>query len=508
MPEHHDLLIIGGGVHGAGIARDAAGRGLQVALCEAGDFAGATSSASSKLIHGGLRYLEYGDLRLVREALGEREVLLRIARHISRPMRFVLPHVAHLRPAWMIRIGLLLYDHLASRSTLASSQRVALRRSAYGEPLDPSIETGFVYSDGWIDDSRLVILNLKDAARRYARILPRTRFLGAQPHGDGWIAQLQTSDGEAIELHASILVNATGPWVDTVRGQLSAALSRRTRLVKGSHLVLPALYQGEHAYILQAEDRRVVFMLPFAGSHTLIGTTDIAVDSPQTPPHADAAEAEYLCAAASRFLKTPIMPQQVLHSFSGVRALLDDGHRNPSAVSRDFALLMEQVGDARVLSIVGGKLTTYRILAEHALDKLAPHLPGPLREAWTADEPLPGGDLQGLSLDAFAEQLGREYPALPKVLLDAIVRRHGSLARDVLGDARTEADLGTRFGDTVTGREVDYLIEHEWARSAEDVLWRRTKSLLEVTQEERAALQIYVDARLRERAQHRSPIHR
>jgi glycerol-3-phosphate dehydrogenase len=508
MPERHDLLIIGGGVHGAGIARDAAGRGLRVALCESGDFAGATSSASSKLIHGGLRYLEYGDLRLVREALGEREVLLRIAPHISRPMRFVLPHVAHLRPAWMIRIGLLLYDHLASRSTLAGSERVALRRSAYGEPLDPSIETGFVYSDGWIDDSRLVILNLKAAAQRGALILPRSRFVGAQPHDDGWIAHLQGSEGEAIELHASILVNATGPWVDTVRGQLSAALTRRTRLVKGSHLVLPALYEGEHAYILQAEDRRVVFMIPFAGPYTLLGTTDIAVDSPETPAHADAAEIEYLCAAASRFLKTPITPQQVLHSFSGVRALLDDGHRNPSAVSRDFALLMEQVGEARVLSIIGGKLTTYRMLAEHALDKLAPHLSRGLPKAWTADEPLPGGDLQGLSVEGLVQEMSREYPGLPKPLLDAVVKRHGSLARDVLGNAQTETDLGARFGDAVTAREVDYLIEHEWARTAEDVLWRRTKSLLGVTQDERAALQNYIDGRLRARAQQRRPVHR
>ncbi len=479
MSETYDLLIIGGGIHGAGIARDAAGRGLRVVLCERGDFAGATSSASSKLIHGGLRYLEYGELRLVRDALHEREVLLQIAPHISRPMRFVLPHVPALRPRWMIRLGLFFYDHLSTRSTLPASHGLNLTTSSYGAPLLPSLTKGFIYSDGSIDDARLVILNLKSAAELGAQILPRMRFASAAPRSGVWHATLQDMSGDTREVMARALINAAGPWVDAVRITLSAEFEPRTRLVKGSHIVVPALYAGNHAYLLQSADRRVVFLLPFGESHTLIGTTDLEVDSPaaQRP---DQSEVEYLCAATRAFLRQPATPEQVVHSFAGVRALLDDRHTNPSAVSRDYALLLEQVDAAPVLSIIGGKLTTYRVLAEKALHKLSPHLPNMRSGTWTSTRPLAGGDLPTGGIDALKQSLRANYPKLAPALLDALIGRHGTLSSKVLRDAQDESDLGTHYGEHLYAREVDYLVAEEWAMSAEDVLWRRTKAGLSV----------------------------
>jgi glycerol-3-phosphate dehydrogenase len=496
MSELYDLLIVGGGIHGAGIARDAAGRGLRTALCEQGDFAGATSSASSKLIHGGLRYLEHGNLRLVRDALHEREVLLRIAPHISRQMRFVLPHVPELRPAWMIRLGLLFYDHLSTRSTLPGSHGVDLRTSAYGDPLVPDLVRGFVYSDGWIDDARLVILNLKSAVQRGAQILPHTRFVSAEPRGQRWHVTLSAGDGAIFEIRARVLINAAGPWVDQIRATLSPALEPRTRLIKGSHILVPALYAGEHAYLLQSRDRRIVFLLPFAGAHTLVGTTDVPVVSPVAPAQAEAAEVQYLCAATARFLRQPVTPDRVVHSFSGVRALLDDGHANPSAVTRDYALLLEHVQDAPVLSIVGGKLTTYRVLAEKALDKLRLHLPGMRTESWTGNEALPGGDLPRGGMDELLHGLHACYPHLPPELVDALARRHGTLTSHLLGDTETESDLGVHFGAGLYVREVDYLIEHEWARCAQDVLWRRSKTGLHVSEEGGRALEHYMRNRM------------
>src|SRR4051794_23177158 len=496
MPPFYDLLIIGGGIHGAGIARDAAGRGLNVALCEAGDFAGATSSASSKLIHGGLRYLEYGDVRLVRDALHERETLLRIAPHISRPLRFVLPYVPHLRPAWMIRLGLALYDYLNLRSTLPASHGVDVRSSPYGAPLVPAIHKAFVYSDGWIDDVRLVISNLQSAAQRGAYILPRTRFVSALPGPRGWEVKLSSQSNEAIQMQARVLVNAAGPWVDAVRATLSPSLSARTRLVKGSHIVVPALYAGDHAYILQAEDRRVVFLLPFAGAHTLIGTTDVPVTSPATPARASEEEVQYLCAAASRFLREPITPDRVVHSYAGVRALLDDDHANASAVSRDYALLLETLDDAGVLSIVGGKLTTYRVLAEKALDKLQHYFAEMRGKSWTGDEPLPGGDLRTGGMSELLANLRARYPHLRAALLEALAHRHGTHTADVLGGAESAADLGLDFGAGLYAREVDYFIDREWACTPDDVLWRRTKIGLQLDEHGRCALGEYMETRI------------
>jgi glycerol-3-phosphate dehydrogenase len=492
----YDLLIIGGGIHGAGVARDAAGRGLRVALCEQGDFAGATSSASSKLIHGGLRYLEYGDVRLVRDALHERETLLRIAPHISRPLRFVLPHVPELRSAWMIRLGLLLYDHLSTRTTLPGSHGIDLHASAYGAPLVPELRKGFVYSDGWIDDARLVILNLKSALQRGAHILPRTRLISAMPEQRGWRASLSADDGRPVELHARALVNAAGPWVDQIRAALLPGAVPRTRLVRGSHIVVPAVYAGDHAYLLQSRDRRVVFLLPFGASHTLIGTTDVATSEPSAPARPDASEVQYLCAATTRFLREPITPERVVHSFSGVRALLDDGHANPSSVTRDYALLLEHAENAPLLSMVGGKLTTYRVLAEKALDQLRRYFPTMRAESWTGNEPLPGGDLSGGGMAALRAQLEAGHPHLPPALLAALAGRHGTLAAQVLGEADRESQLGVHFGGGLYAREVDYLIDHEWVRSAHDVLWRRTKTGLSVDPESSSALDEYVRTRV------------
>ena len=501
----YDLLIIGGGINGAGIARDAAGRGLSVALCEQGDFGGATSSASSKLIHGGLRYLEQGELRMVRHALGEREALLAIAPHISRQLRFVLPHVRELRPTWMIRLGLLLYDHLGARSSLPRSHAVDLQASPYGEALKPELRRGFVYSDGWIDDARLVILNLRSALLHGATILPRTRFVTAHPEHREWVARLQSTDGRWIDVRARVLVNAAGPWVDDVLSATSAAPTRpRVRLVKGSHIVVQRLYEGDHAYLLQNEDRRVVFVIPFGPNHTLIGTTDLAVDSPLAPMTISPPEVEYLCKAATRYLRTPVSPEQMVWSYAGVRALFNDHHQDPSSVTRDYTLALDQVHGSTVLSILGGKLTLYRRLAEAALAKLEPWLE-PSRGIWTADEPLPGGALGAGGMSGLIDELRARYPGVPPPLVHTLAQRHGTLTNAVLRGARSEADLGIHFGAQLFEREVDYLIRHEWAQTGDDVLWRRTKAGLDMPEAERSRLDQYVRERVASQAVDPSP---
>jgi len=342
-------------------------------------------------------------------------------------------------------------------------------------------------------------LNLQSAAQRGAHILSRTRFVSALPGPEGWQVQLATEGDEAIQVQARVLINAAGPWVDAVRAALSPSWAARTRLVKGSHIVVPALYSGDHAYILQAEDRRVVFLLPFAGAHTLIGTTDMPVTSPAAPAHASEEEVQYLCAAASRFLREPITPDRVMHSFAGVRALLDDGHANASAVSRDYALLLETLDDAGVLSIVGGKLTTYRVLAEKALDKLQRYFPEMRGKSWTGNEPLPGGDLSAGGMSGLLVNLRARYPHLRAELLEALVHRHGTRTADVLGNAESEADLGVDFGAGLYTREVDYFIDREWACTADDVLWRRTKAGLQLDERAHSALSEYMEARIANR---------
>lgn len=475
MPEPvHDLLIVGGGINGAGIARDAAGRGLSVLLVEQGDLASGTSSASSKLIHGGLRYLEHYEFRLVREALAEREVMLAIAPHIVWPLTFVLPCAAGLRPAWMIRTGLFLYDHLAPRSRLPGSRTLDLTRDPAGRPLKSGFARGFAYADAWTEDSRLVVLNALDAKERGATIRTRCRFLHARPEDDVWSAALQPNAGQCETVHAKTIVNAAGPWVDDV---LQHGFGRNRpaplRLVKGSHIVVPRLYDGAQAYLLQQPDRRVVFVIPYEGTFTLIGTTDMPFEGDPAHVAISAFETNYLCEAANRFFERPVTRDDVVWSYSGVRPLYDDAAADPSVVTRDY-VFDNDAGEGRppVLSIFGGKITTYRRLAEHALAKLAPSLPA-LGPAWTGSASLPGGDMA--DFESFLADLEARKPWLPAGLARRLARAYGTRVERLLGDAEQLADLGEDLGAGLTEREVDYLVETEWAETAEDILWRRSK---------------------------------
>ena len=476
MNQRCDLLVIGGGINGAGIARDAAGRGLSVVLVERDDLASATSSASSKLIHGGLRYLEQYEFRLVAEALAEREVLLRVAGHLVLPLRFVMPHVPQLRPRWMIRTGLFLYDHLARRSLLPGSRGVRLDAGPFASGLKPELRRGFLYSDCRVDDARLVIANALDGQRRGARILTRTECVSARREGAAWRVKL--SSGE--ELVARAIVNAAGPWVKSVlNARLGQASADAVRLVKGSHIVLPRLYEGEHAFILQNDDRRVVFMIPYEERFTLVGTTDVPEEDAARGSATDA-EADYLCRAVNRYLARPASPRDIVWRYWGVRPLYDDGTADPSAVTRDYTLRVDDVdGTAPVLSVFGGKITTYRSLAEHALSKLAPYFPAAGR-SWTAQSALPGSDFADRA--SAERELLERYPATPPAILRGLFKRHGTLAGEVIGDGM----LGEDFGAGLTEREVRYLMEREWATSAEDVLWRRTKAGLHLDARQRA----------------------
>jgi glycerol-3-phosphate dehydrogenase len=492
----YDLLVIGGGINGVGIARDAAGRGLSVLLVEKDDLGAHTSSASSKLIHGGLRYLEQFEFRLVAESLAEREVLLRIAAHLVRPVRFIMPHVPELRPRWMIRTGLFLYDHLGRRTRLPGSHAVRLDRPPYAAGLKPEYRHGFAYSDCCVDDARLVVANARDARARGAGIRTRAECIAARREGGLWRAQLREREG-ALEVAARAIVNAAGPWVKSVLNERLHQPSRdNVRLVRGSHIVVPRLYKGEHAFILQNDDRRVVFMIPYEERFTLVGTTDVPHDGDPSRPEASAAEVEYLCRAANRYLRRAVSPAEVLWRYAGVRPLYDDGSVSPSAVTRDYVLRLDtDQGSAPVLSVFGGKITTYRRLAEHAIEKFAPWFPG-MGSAWTADVPMPGATLPAGDAPRFLQRLQERYPQLPQPLLQALARRHGALAYDVLGDAADVADLGAHFGAELYAREIDYLVEQEWAASAEDVLWRRTKAGLSLDPGQREAVARYLTQRL------------
>jgi glycerol-3-phosphate dehydrogenase len=490
-----DLLIVGGGVNGTGIARDAAGRGLSVLLCEQDDLAGHTSSASSKLIHGGLRYLEQREFRLVREALREREVLLRAAPHIIWPLRFVLPYDAAQRPAWMIRLGLFLYDHLGGRERLPGSQAIDLTTDPAGLPLRPELKKGFAYADCWVDDARLVVLNAIDAGERGAQILTRTRCTAARRANELWYAELDPGAGSPVrEVRARALVNATGPWVARFLDQaLQMPGPSHVRLVKGGHIILPRLYDHPDPYILQNDDGRVVFVIPYERDYTLIGTTDLDYDDQPDAVAITDDEIEYLCRAVSRYLAQPVLPEQVTWTYAGVRPLFDDANKDVSAVTRDYAFDLEApAGDAPLLSVFGGKITTYRKLAEHALTKLQPVL-GFAGGAWTADAPLPGGDLPEADFDGFLEGLQRERPWLPPALARRYARAYGTRVSALLDGADGLADLGEPLGDGLYEAEADYLVRHEWARTAEDILFRRSKLGLHVDAATAARLGAWLD---------------
>jgi len=491
----YDLAIIGGGINGAGIARDAAGRGLSILLVEKDDLASHTSSWSTKLIHGGLRYLEYYEFRLVAEALAEREVLLRAAPHIISPLQFVLPHEPHLRPAWMIRAGLFLYDHLGGRKSLPSSFGVELSTSRWGAGLKSTFHRGFVYSDARVDDARLVVFNAISAREKGADIRTHTKLIAGSREDGHWRLTLQGEDGESRDVSARALVNAAGPWVKQVQDEVSAEPTpAQVRHVKGSHIVVPRVHHEAHAYILQNSDHRIIFVIPYQNEFSLIGTTDIPVEEYERP-EITGDEVAYLCEIASAYLAKPIAPADVVWTYSGVRPLYDDGSTDPAAVTRDYVLKLDaDDGAAPLLSIFGGKITTYRRLAEQALRELAPFFPA-MKPPWTKTEPLPGGDMVRGDLAAYERELRARYATLDPRLLAALVRRHGTRSPRVLGDARTADDLGRHFGDTLFAAEIEYLIAHEWATSAEDILWRRTKCGLHMTAAERESVADYLHQR-------------
>jgi glycerol-3-phosphate dehydrogenase len=473
-PDTLDLLVVGGGINGAGIARDAAGRGLSVLLCEQDDLAAHTSSASTKLIHGGLRYLEFYQFGLVRKALREREVLLASAPHIMWPLRFVMPHDSHLRPAWMIRAGLFLYDHLARRQRLAGSRGIDLREHPAGAPLDPRFRRGFVYSDGWVDDARLVVLNAMDAAERGAEVRTRTRCERLEAVDGLWLATLRDADGRIERRRFRVAVNATGPWAASFLAASTPSRSRHgLRLVKGSHIVVPRLFEHDHAYIFQSPDRRIVFAIPYEGDFTLIGTTDVDYDGAPESVRIDAAETQYLCELSNRYFRRRIGPADVVWTYSGVRPLLEDESADARSVTRDYSLELVDA-PAPLLSVFGGKITTYRALAEEALARLAPLFPQS-RGPWTSGTTLPGGNLPGGDFDVFARELERRYPRLPDALRHRLARAYGTRIDALLDGAGTPAELGVELAPGLHERELVYLQRVEWARSAEDVLWRRSK---------------------------------
>jgi glycerol-3-phosphate dehydrogenase len=497
-----DLLVVGGGINGAGIARDAAGRGLSVVLCDKDDLAAHTSSASSKLIHGGLRYLEYYEFGLVRKALIEREVLLRAAPHIIWPLRFVLPHDKGQRPGWMIRIGLFLYDALAKRDLLPGSCSVDLRHHAAGKPLKPEFTRGFVYSDGWVDDARLVVLNAIDAAEKGAMVFTHTRCESAHRQGESWIAQLRTRDDRPLTVTARSLVNATGPWAAHFLQTAAKRPSEKSlRLIKGSHIVVKRLFDHPYAYIFQHPDGRIVFAMPYERDFTLIGTTDIDYHGDANAVAIEPEEVAYLCKLSSRYFRKQIVPADVVWTYSGVRPLVEDEASNASAVTRDYRLELD-TQSAPLLSVFGGKITTFRKLAEEAVDLLATALPM-RRGAWTADACLPGGDLFGsrptnrsvLEFDSYVNGLQKKFPWLPSPLVTRYARAYGTRTEVLLASCTRLGDMGEEIAGGLYEAEVNYLMKFEWAASAADILWRRSKLGLHLPAGTEAKLDAWIKAR-------------
>ena len=500
----YDLFVIGGGINGTGIAADAAGRGLSVMLCEQGDLAGATSSASSKLVHGGLRYLEHYEFRLVKEALAERETLLSIAPHLVWPLRFTLPHRPHLRPAWMIRSGLFLYDYLASRVTLPSSKGV---RFSSNSPLQGNMNKGFEYSDCWVDDARLVIHNALSAQQHLARIETRTRCISAVRLADQGVWQIvceQVATGQRETIYARAVVNAAGPWVNKVFDQTltEQKAPHGIRLIKGSHIVVKRFHEHDGAFILQNTDRRIVFVLPFQDDFSLIGTTDQEYQGDPAQVRIDQGEIDYLLNIVNEHFVSQLTEADIVHHYSGVRPLCDDESNDPSAITRDYTLELDSLEDSLpLLSIYGGKITTYRKLAESALRKLQPFFPN-MGENWTAKQPLIGASTEYDSLDKILALLHSSYPQLPAKLLQRFSRSYGLLGLELLGGAQQVHELGQCFGADLYAQEVDYLMQHEWAQTPDDVLWRRTKLGLRFSDSEVKQLAGYMQARLQHAAQY------
>jgi glycerol-3-phosphate dehydrogenase len=497
----HDLFVIGGGINGCGIARDAAGRGYSVALAEMNDFASGTSSGATKLIHGGLRYLEHYEFRLVRESLMEREVLWAMAPHIIWPMRFVLPyHKGGIRPAWLIRLGLFLYDHLGGRKLLPPTATLDMRTDPAGKPLKALFAKAFEYSDGWVDDARMVVLNARDAADKGALIMPRTKVVSARRENGLWtIETVDTLSGRASTHHARMLVNAAGPWVDhVIRAAFGENEARHVRLVQGSHIIVRKKFEGPKAYFFQNPDNRIIFAIPYETDFTLIGTTDRDYTDDPKDVRISEEETSYLCNAASEYFKEPVKPEDIVWTYSAVRPLFDDGASKAQEATRDYVLKLEgkdgsEAKNAPLLNVFGGKLTTYRRLSEHALEKVGEAI-GVKGRPWTAKSHLPGGDFPVQGYEAEVGKLKATYPFLTSAHARRLTRRYGTRANVLLGKAASTADLGRHFGSDLYEAEVRYLMQNEWAFTAEDVLWRRSKKGLYLSKEEAAALESFLQA--------------
>ena len=492
MEQLFDVAVIGGGINGAGIARDAAGRGARVLLLERGDLAEGTSSNSTKLIHGGLRYLEHYEFGLVREALTEREVLWGIAPHIIWPLRFILPHRPGLRPRWLLRLGLFLYDHLGGRKHLPSAASIALAGHPAGVPLKPEYTHAFAYSDGWVDDARLVVLNARDAADRGAEIHTRYEVTALKRNHDQWLITTATGNN----FRARAIVNAAGPRVLDLLGRAGEPSNQRLRLVRGSHIVVRKIFDHDYAYFFQLPDGRIFFAIPYEGDFTLIGTTDVDHTGGLDDVRASPEEIAYLCAGASDYFRKPVTPRDVVWTYSGVRPLVDDGSGKPEAATRGYRFELDGgTAEAPLLSVFGGKITTYRRLAAEAVGQLAPFCPGLRGPDWTGSAPLPGGEFGRTEAPEKAKQLAARYPFLEAAQASRLIRLYGTRAQLFLGDAASSSDLGEAFGHGLSASEVDYLINHEWARTAEDILWRRTKLGLHFTAEETSRLEAYITER-------------
>jgi glycerol-3-phosphate dehydrogenase len=488
----YDIFIIGGGINGVGIAADAASRGLSVYLAEQNDLASGTSSASSKLIHGGLRYLEYFEFHLVREALNERQILLEKAPYLVHPLEFIMPHNPQMRSRWLIRLGLFLYDHLAKTKRLTTSKAVNLNFDAKQNPLESQYQKGFSYMDCWVDDARLVVLNARLAKEYNAVILTRHRITGLVTSPTGWqITLINQETKQEQNVLARVLVNATGPWMNQVLKQFQLPSQYQVQLVKGSHIIVSKLYEGKEAYTLQNQDGRVIFAIPFHDKFTLIGTTDVIYQGDPQNAFISHDEINYLCDAINRYFKRKISPDDIIWQFSGVRALKHEKNKNPKALSRDYQIEFIYKNKLPLLNIIGGKITTHRCLAEHAIDKIR-HLFPSCGASITNQLKLPGGDLESLELNLFLQNCHKQYPFLPNDLVRRYVCSYGSLIHELLSSVHSIHELGKDFSNGLYQREIDYLTQQEWAKTAEDILWRRTKLGLFFSDHEKKELEKFL----------------